>query len=158
MKTPQKQFLVGELGAGWMLTRPFALYPSCLFPNNRSAAQPPGKPHYALATKCWVQGLPWPRDLTLPSWASSCEAPWAQRQGQGIQVIHKILLSIYHAWHVCTLVSGSGRYYCPTLCQRHRVARGKNMGFGSDRHAFKSLLSWFPGPDLGHSEPQSTHP
>lgn len=51
-QVPQKQPLVGEVGAGRTLTGPFALYPSCLFPNNRSAAQPPGQPHYALATKC----------------------------------------------------------------------------------------------------------
>lgn len=49
---PQKQPLVGEVGDGCMLTRPFALYWSCLFPNNRSATQPPGQPHSVLATKC----------------------------------------------------------------------------------------------------------
>lgn len=108
-EVPQKQPLMGEVGVGWMLTGPFALYPSCLFPNNRSAAQLPDQPHYALATKCWVLGLSWPHDLTLSHWASSCEAPWAQREGQGVQAIHKVLLSIYHAWYVA-LVSRSPRF------------------------------------------------
>ena len=60
------------------------------------------------------RGHPGPMTSPLPPWASSCEAPWAQRQGQGIQAIHKVLLSLYHAWHIA-LVSRNSRFKSTTL-------------------------------------------